>query len=45
MSYSDIRKMPIRYRGWYIDRFLKEIKRKNEILNSRVNKKSKKNKF
>ncbi len=30
MSYSDTRTMPIRYRRWFLDRLVEEIKASNE---------------
>ena len=32
MSYSDVRKMPIAYRKWFIKRLVKHVEQKNEQL-------------
>ena len=46
MSYTDIRAMPIRYRGWYIERFIESLKSEQKAYNAAANSnKSKKNKF
>ena len=46
MSYTDIRAMPMRYRSWYIDRFIKSLKEEQKAYNNASNAaKPKKNKF
>ena len=32
MSYIECRNMPVRYRRWYIDRLIKEFKKKTEAM-------------
>ena len=46
MSYTDIRVMPIRYRLWYIERYLESLKdERKAYTESSSKKKTKKNKF
>ncbi len=35
MSYTEVRKLPVRYRRWYITRLLKHFKDKNEASQSK----------
>jgi len=36
ISYADIRIMPIRYREWYIDRFIKNLNEETRLHNQRI---------
>jgi hypothetical protein len=44
ISYSDVRKMPVRYRSWYIDRYIKslndEAEHRKKMTDSQSNKSS-----
>lgn len=31
MSYSEVKRLPVRYRRWYLERLAKHFKEKNEI--------------
>ena len=34
MSYSEVQKLPVRYRHWFVKRLSKHFDQKNKILNS-----------
>jgi hypothetical protein len=44
MSYSDIRQMPVRYRSWYINKYISsfnnEVEHRKKFLDAQSNKSS-----
>jgi len=38
MSYSEVKRLPIRYRHWFLDRVARHFKEKNEAIEKRYNK-------
>jgi len=40
MSYTELQRLPVRYRHWYVKRLSKHFEKKNEASKSSVEKKS-----
>ena len=40
MSYTELHRLPVRYRHWYINRLSKHFEKKSEIMSPDKNKKS-----
>ena len=39
MSYTELQRLPVRYRHWYVNRLSKHFEKKNEMMNSGKNQK------